>query len=93
MKTGYKIVLTADRTLMSEYSGGLRHFPLEKTILRTLLNSGAFLSLRKIRACKSSLRDYRSFKFGKTHTFRISNPGKLVSVIRSNSSSLYEKRN
>ena len=65
MKTGYKIVLTTDRTLMSEYSGELRYFPLEKTILRTLLKCGEFLSLRKIRACKSSLWTGRPFKIGK----------------------------
>jgi len=91
MKTSYKIVLTTDRTLMSEYSGGLRYFPLEKTILRTLLKYGVFLSLREIRACKSSLRAGRPFKIGK-NTFQISNPGKLTTVPRTNSSSLYEKR-
>ncbi|OPY35671.1 MAG: hypothetical protein A4E34_00672 [Methanoregula sp. PtaU1.Bin006] len=91
MKTGYKIVLTTDRTLMSEYSGEPRDFPLEKTILRTLLKCGTFLSLRKIRACESSLRAGRSFKFGK-NTFQIFNPVKLTSVIRTYSSRLYEKR-
>lgn len=91
MKTGYKIVLTTDRTLMSEYSGELRYFPLEKTILRTLLKCGEFLSLRKIRACKSSLQAGRPFKIGK-NTFQSFNPGKLMTVIRTNSSSLYEKR-
>jgi len=87
MKTGYKIVLTGDRTIMSEYSGGLRYFPLEKTILRTLLNTGAFLLLRKIRACECSLREGRSFMLDK-NTFQISNPGKLTSVIRTYSSRL-----
>ena len=91
MKTGYKIVLAADRTLISEYSGELRYFPLEKTILRTLLKCGAFLSLRKIRACKSSLQAGRPFKIGR-NTFQSFNPGKLMTVIRTNSSSLYEKR-
>jgi|GEM_PF-4900347 len=91
MKTGYKIVLTANSTHMSEYPGGLSSSLIEKTILRTLLNTGVFLSLRKIRACKSSLQAGRPFKIGK-NTFRISNPGKLASVIRTNSSSLYEKR-
>jgi len=88
MKTGYKIVLTTNRTLMSEYSGELRYYPLEKTILRTLLKCGAFLSLRKIRACKSSLRTGRPFKI---NTFQISTPDKLSTVIRTNSNRLYEK--
>ena len=91
MKTGYKIVLTTDRTLMTEYSGELRYFPFEKTILRTLLKCGAFLSLRKIRACKSSLRAGGPFRIGK-NTFQISTPDKLTTVIRTNSSSLYVKR-
>lgn len=75
----------------NDVSGGLRYSLIEKTMLRTLLNTGVFLSLRKIRACKSSLRAGRPFKIGK-NTFRISNPGKLASVIRTDSSSLYEKR-
>ncbi len=91
MKTGYKIVLAADRTLMSKYPGGLSSPLIEKTILRTLLKCGEFLSLRKIRACKSSLQAGRPFKIGK-NTFQSSNPGKLTTVIRTNSSSLYEKR-
>ncbi|MFA5413857.1 MAG: hypothetical protein WC295_00060 [Methanoregula sp.] len=91
MKTGYKIVLAADRTLISEYSGKLRYFPFEKTILRTLLNTGVFLSLRKIRACKSSLRAGGPFRIGK-NTFQISTPGKLTTVIETNSSRLYVKR-
>ena len=91
MKTGYKIVLTADRTLMSEYSGGLSSSLIEKTMLRILLNTGIFLSLREIRACKSSLWPGKPFMLGK-NTFQIFHPGKLTSVIRTDSSSLCEKR-
>ena len=76
----------------SDISGGLRCSLIERTMLRTLLNVGVFLSMRKIRACKCSLQDGKPFKIGK-NTFQISNPGKLASVIRTNSSSLYEERN
>jgi len=76
----------------NDVSGGLRYSLIEKTILKTLLNTGVFLSLRKIRACESSLRDDKPFKIGK-NTFQMSNLGKLTSIIRTNSSSLYEKRN
>jgi hypothetical protein len=81
MKTGYKIAFTADRTPMSEYSGRLISSLFEKTMLRTLLNIGVFLLLRKILACESNFRAGRSFKLGK-NTFQISNPSKLTSVIR-----------
>ena len=75
----------------NDVSGGLRYSLIEKTILKTLLNTGVFLSLRKIRACKSSLWDDKPFKIGK-NTFQVSNPGKLMSVIRTDPGLRYGKR-
>ena len=75
----------------SDISGGLRCSFIERAMLKTLLNVGVSWSLRKIQTCKSSLQDDRPFKIGK-NTFQISNKGKLRSVIRTGSSSMYDKR-
>jgi radical SAM superfamily enzyme YgiQ (UPF0313 family) len=75
----------------NDVSGGLQYSLIEKIMLKTLLNAGVFLSLRKIRACKSSLRDKKPIKIGK-NTFQVSNQGKFMSVNQTGSSSMYEKR-
>ncbi|MEN6443966.1 MAG: radical SAM protein [Methanoregula sp.] len=77
--------------MFNEVSGGMRYSLIEKTILRTLLNTGVFLSLRKIRACESSLWDNRPFKLGK-NTFQVSKSGKLMTVVEASSGSMDGKK-
>jgi radical SAM superfamily enzyme YgiQ (UPF0313 family) len=77
--------------MFNDISSGLRYSPFKKTIIRSLLEIGIFFAFRKIGACQENLRADRPFKLGK-NTFQVSNPGKLMSVIRNGSSSMYEER-
>jgi len=78
--------------LFNDISSGTNYSLIGKTILRTILDIGVFFSFRKIRECRNSLRDGGPFKIGK-NTYQVSNPGKLASVTRIDSGSMYVKRN
>ena len=65
----------------NDVSGGLRYSLIEKTILKTLLNTGVFLLLEKSGPARAVFGMTNHSRFGK-NTFQVSNPGKLMSVIQ-----------